>query len=141
MSALFDRADLGGIGADPERVAAAAAHLVTMADPAHGGSGVEGKQAYVVEVVEAWRIAYWVLADDPAHAVYLAEQRPVQRVRQRAQRAAFEVISTELLGEGGPREGVWPPYMPVRRTEHYGVSTDPELDHPVPHDPKRGEFA
>jgi hypothetical protein len=125
MSALFEPGAL----ADPERTAAAIAHLQKTAVPP-----AEGKQAYVVEVVEAWRIGYWVLAADAEEARQLAEGHPVHRVRQRAQRVAYEVIETALLGD-------WPGYMSPRRTEHYGQSSDPERDHPVPHDPRRGEFA
>lgn len=126
---------------DSERTQAALVHLEKTSSPLYGGTGLDGKRAYVVEVVEAWRIGYWVLAESPEHAVELAERHPVQRVRQRTQRVAFEVVDTHLLGQGTPGEGVWPPYMPTRRTDHYGASSDPERDHPVPHDPKRGEFA
>ncbi len=135
MSALFEPGEVD----DPAATARKVVHLEKTAGPLYGGTGVEGKQAYVVEVVEAWRIAYWVLADDAEHARYLAEHRPVPRVRQRAQRAAYEVLGVHLLGAGTPGEGVWPPYMPVHRTEHHGVSSDPERDHPVPHDPAKGE--
>lgn len=126
---------------DPELPAAAAAHLEKTAGPVYGGTGTEGKRAYVVEVVEAWRLAYWVLAEDEDHARELAQNNPVHRVRQRAQRAAYEVLSTELLGAGGDREGQWPLYMAPRRTEHHGQSKDPERDYLIPADPAKGETA
>ncbi len=135
MSALFEPGEVD----DPAATAQKVVHLEKTAGPLYGGTGVEGKRAYVVEVVEAWRIAYWVLAEDEQQALELAERNPVHRVRQRAQRAAYEVLDVHLLGEGTRLEGVWPPYMPVRRTDHYGVSSDPERDHPVPHTPEKGE--
>lgn len=137
MSALFEPDAVE----DPERTAAALAHLEKTSSPLYGGTGTEGKRAWVVEVVEAWQIGYWVLAETEEEAIALAETNPVHRVRQQTQRAAFEITDVHLLGAGGPGEGVWPPYMSAQRTEHYGVSTDPERDYPLPHDPRRGEFA
>ncbi len=56
--------------------------------------------AYTVDVIEAWRIRYWVRASDPAAAGQKAITDVVHRYRAVTQRVAVEVEGTARLGDG-----------------------------------------
>lgn len=81
--------------------------------------------AYTVDVLEVWRIRYWVRATDPAAARRTALEDVAHRYRATTQRAAAEVESVAMLGDG-----TMPGWVPDKRDPHLRASST-QLDHPV----------